>query len=74
MKKSRFTESRIAGILKEGDRGVAVNEIWRKHGISWLPTISGKPNMADLRFPSGCASQDCLIDKPSNYGKSISRG
>ena len=31
MKKSRFTESQIVGILKEGDSGVAVNEIWRKH-------------------------------------------
>ena len=34
MKKSRFTEVQIVGILKEGDLGVSVQDIWRKHGIS----------------------------------------
>lgn len=34
MKKSRFTESQIIGILKEGDSGVKVENVCRKHGIS----------------------------------------
>ena len=34
MKKSRFTESQIVAILKEGEAGVAVAQITRKHGIS----------------------------------------
>lgn len=34
MKKARFTESQIVGILKAADAGVPVHEIWRKHGIS----------------------------------------
>jgi putative transposase len=34
MKQSRFTETQIIGILNEADSGIAVNEIWRKHGIS----------------------------------------
>jgi putative transposase len=34
MRKSRFTESQIVAILKEGDAGVPVAEILRKYGIS----------------------------------------
>ena len=34
MKRSRFTETQIIAILKEGDSGFTVKEICRKHGIS----------------------------------------
>ncbi len=34
MKKSRFTESQIVAILKEGEAGVAVAQLTRKHGRS----------------------------------------
>jgi putative transposase len=34
MKKARFTETQIIGILKEADAGMAVKEICRSHGIS----------------------------------------
>lgn len=34
MKKTRFTETQIIGILKEADAGILVKEICRKHGIS----------------------------------------
>jgi len=34
MKKSKFSESQIVAILKEGESGVPVAQILREHGIS----------------------------------------
>jgi putative transposase len=34
MKQSKFSEAQIVAILKEGDAGLPVAEILRKHGIS----------------------------------------
>lgn len=34
MKKSKISEAKIIEMLKEGDSGIAIDEICRKHGIS----------------------------------------
>ena len=47
MKKSRFTESQIVAVLKEGETGMPVAELCRKHGVSdatyyqWKSKYSG---------------------------------
>ena len=33
MKKSRFTETQIVGILKEAEGGIAIAEVLRTHGV-----------------------------------------
>ncbi len=48
MKKSKHTESQIVAILKEGEAGVPVAEIVRKHGISSATYYNWKSKYAGI--------------------------
>ena len=47
MKKSRFTETQIIGILNEGDAGMKVKDICPNTGYPMPLITTGKPNTAE---------------------------
>ena len=54
MRKSRFTETRILGMIKQQAAGLAVAEVCRKHGISpasfhWFKAGYGGMKVFDAR-------------------------
>jgi hypothetical protein len=55
MRKSRFSEAQIAEILKEGESGVPINDLIRKHGTVGQPISTGERSTAVWRFPSSSA-------------------
>jgi putative transposase len=58
MRKSRFSEAQIIGVLKEHQAGLPVAEICRRHGISdatfytWRSKYSGL-EVSDAKRPEG---------------------
>ena len=48
MRKSKFTESQIVAILAEGDAGLPVAQILRKHGISHATYYNWKSKYGGL--------------------------
>ena len=47
MKKTKFTESQIIGILKEQEQGKKMIDICREHGISQPPSITGRVSIPE---------------------------
>ncbi len=48
MKRSRFSEEQIIGILKEHEAGIAVADLARKHGISAATLYSWKAKFGGM--------------------------
>lgn len=55
MKRKRFSEEQIIGILKQAELGLAVADLLRKHGISEATFYRWKARFGGLevRTPSG---------------------
>ena len=81
MKKSRFSESQIVGVLKEQEQGKAVADICREHGISqgtfyqWKAKYSGvdvaqltrmKELESELSQYKKRASPGCMLSWPDS--------
>ena len=49
MRKSRFTESQIVDILKEGEAGIPIANLVRKHGISRATYFNWRSKYAGAR-------------------------
>ena len=48
MKKSRFTDEQIIGVLREHDAGASVAEVCRRHGMSTAPFYAWKAKFGGL--------------------------
>ena len=54
MKKSRYTESQIIGVLKEVDAGRKVEEVCRQHGISSATYYNWKSKYGGMEALPNC--------------------
>jgi putative transposase len=53
MKRSRFTEEQIIGIMRKHEAGVPVAELCRKHGLSSPTFYKWRAKLGGLDVPDG---------------------
>lgn len=64
MRKSRFTESLIVAILKEGEAGMPVAEVCRKHGISSPTYYAWKSKYAGATVSDLARMRELEVENP----------
>lgn len=67
MRRSRFTEEQIIGVLREHETGVKAADLCRKHGISDATFYSWKAKYGGLTV-SGAARLRALEDERRRFG------
>jgi putative transposase len=67
MKKSRFTESQIIGVLKQVDAGQRVEDAYREHGISAATYYNWKAKYGGMEASDLCRMKhlDKAMERPN---------
>jgi putative transposase len=71
MRKSRFSDAQIIGIIKEHDAGAATKELCRKHGVSLNTFYKWKAKFGGLEV-SDVAKMRALQDENRRLRKVVS--
>ena len=69
MKKKRFTEEQIVGILKEAESGVKAAELGRKHGVSTWTIYQWRKRYTGMDVPETRRLKD--LERENNQLKKI---